>query len=59
MPDDGPTMSCALEDFIGERKPCPFCGSTDLSLNCWEEYVVCMECDGSAPIGAWQFRAPL
>ena len=46
-----------LEEFIGPRKPCPFCGSTDLEMNCWEEYVVCKKCDASAPVGQWQFRA--
>lgn len=46
-----------LEEFLGPRKPCPFCGSTDLEMNCWEEYVVCKKCDASAPVGQWQFRA--
>ncbi len=49
--------SISLEDFLGPRKPCPFCGSTDLTLNCWEEYVICKYCDASAPVSQWQFRA--
>jgi hypothetical protein len=46
-----------LEEFVGPRKPCPFCGSTNLEMNCWEEYLVCKKCDASAPFGQWQFRA--
>ncbi len=34
----------------------PFCGSTELELNCWEEYVVCKKCEASAPVSQWQFR---
>ena len=51
-------QSIPLEELIGPRKPCPFCGSNDLELNCWEEYVVCKGCDASAPAMRWQFRAP-
>ena len=50
--------SIPLEEFMGPRKPCPFCGSTDLEMNCWEEYIVCKRCDASAPFSQWQFRTP-
>ena len=52
-----PSFSIQLQELIGPRKPCPFCGSNDLELNCWEEYVVCKGCDASAPAMRWQFRA--
>jgi RNA polymerase subunit RPABC4/transcription elongation factor Spt4 len=52
-------QSIPLEDLLAPSKPCPFCGSTALELNAWEEYVVCKNCDASAPAMRWQFRAPM
>lgn len=51
------TPSLPIEELLAPSKPCPFCGSKDLELNAWEEYVVCKNCDASAPAMRWQFRA--
>ncbi|HLP30744.1 MAG TPA: hypothetical protein VK150_05240 [Geothrix sp.] len=52
-----PLNTCDLADFIGPTKPCPFCGSTALTRDGFEEYIICQNCGGSAPVGGWQFRA--
>ena len=51
-----------------ELKPCPFCGSDDVDLQCYEDdgfHVVCGKCGGNMPgwddpdeaIEAWNRRA--
>ena len=52
-------QSIPLEELLAPSKPCPFCGSTNLEMNCWNEYVVCKNCDASAPASRWQFRASM
>jgi len=47
--------SIPLGEYLGPWKPCPFCGSTDIGLGCWEE-IVCKTCGAEAPWDAWQFR---
>jgi len=54
-----PLNTCDLSDFIGPVKPCPFCGSISLERDGFEEHIVCKNCGGSAPVGGWQFRAPI
>jgi len=54
-----PRHSIPLEDFLGPLKPCPFCGSVALERDGFEEFITCKNCGGSAPVGGWQFRAPV
>lgn len=48
--------SISFLEMMGERKPCPFCGGSKLTMNLWEEYIICETCDASAPVMGWQFR---
>lgn len=50
-------MSIPITEFLGPRKPCPFCGNED--LECVEFTVYCKRCEASADSSAWQFRAEL
>ena len=34
---------------MGDLKPCPFCGSTDLRLNEFEQYGICNSCNAFGP----------
>ena len=54
-----PPNSIDLADFIGPIKPCPFCGSVALTRDGFEEHIICKNCGASAPVGGWQFRAPI
>ena len=52
---------------MGDLIPCPFCGSTDLRLNEFEQYGICNSCNAFGPsfdivderdaIAAWNTRA--
>lgn len=55
------TTTTAATDF----KPCPFCGSTNLTINQWSiddgeiDAVECLDCYGSAPANTWNQRSPM
>jgi hypothetical protein len=52
-----PCHSIPLEDFLGPLKPCPFCGSENL-FNDDGMAIICRNCEATAPVSGWQFRAP-
>lgn len=49
--------------ILDAAKPCPFCGSTKLTVGWWcvedddVESIECDDCYGGAPFASWQNRA--
>ena len=59
LPD---TTAINEQTVLANARPCPFSGSSDLSMNVWNldegeaDAIECNECLGSAPARRWNSR---